>query len=286
MALNTGSLKEPSILVQVAEDGVAALTLSRPELHNAFDDELISGLTQALRALERNDSVRVVVLAAQGKSFSAGADLNWMKRMAGYSRRRNFQDALGLGELMRTLYGLGKPTIARVQGAAYGGGVGLVAACDIAIATREATFALSEVRLGLVPAVISPYVIAAMGERMAIRYFLTGERFDATQALSLGLVHDVCEAQELDDHVQAAVAQVLLGGPAALAAAKRLVRDVARRPLDEDLVRETADLIAQLRTSREGKEGISAFLEKRSPRWAQGPKASPPRKARPRKAKS
>jgi len=286
MALNTGSLKEPSILVQVAEDGVAALTLSRPELHNAFDDELISGLTQALRALERNDSVRVVVLAAQGKSFSAGADLNWMKRMAGYSRRRNFQDALGLGELMRTLHGLAKPTIARVQGAAYGGGVGLVAACDIAIATREATFALSEVRLGLVPAVISPYVIAAMGERMAIRYFLTGERFDATQALSLGLVHDVCEAQELDDHVQAAVAQVLLGGPAALAAAKRLVRDVARRPLDEDLVRETADLIAQLRTSREGKEGISAFLQKRSPRWAQGPKASPPRKARPRKAKS
>ncbi len=286
MALNTGSLKEPSILVQVAEDGVAALTLSRPELHNAFDDELISGLTQALRALERNDSVRVVVLAAQGKSFSAGADLNWMKRMAGYSRRRNFQDALGLGELMRTLHGLGKPTIARVQGAAYGGGVGLVAACDIAIATREATFALSEVRLGLVPAVISPYVIAAMGERMANRYFLTGERFDATQALSMGLVHDVCEAQELDDHVQAAVAQVLLGGPAALAAAKRLVRDVARRPLDEDLVGETADLIAQLRTSREGKEGISAFLEKRSPRWAQGPKASPPRKARPRKAKS
>jgi len=286
MALNTGSLKEPSILVQVAEDGVAALTLSRPELHNAFDDELISGLTQALRALERNDSVRVVVLAAQGKSFSAGADLNWMKRMAGYSRRRNFQDALGLGELMRTLHGLAKPTIARVQGAAYGGGVGLVAACDIAIATREATFALSEVRLGLVPAVISPYVIAAMGERMATRYFLTGERFDATQALSLGLVHDVCEAQELDDHVQAAVAQVLLGGPAALAAAKRLVRDVARRPLDEDLVRETADLIAQLRTSREGKEGISAFLEKRSPRWAQGPKASPPKKARPRKAKS
>jgi len=286
MARDSGSLKGQSILVQVAENGIAALTLSRPELHNAFDDELISGLTQALRVLERDASVRVVVLSAQGKSFSAGADLNWMKRMTGYSRRRNLRDALGLAELMQTLHGLNKPTIARVQGAAYGGGVGLVAACDIAIASREATFALSEVRLGLVPAVISPYVIAAIGERMARRYFLTGERFDAAQALSMGLVHDVCEAQDLDDHVQAAAAQILLGGPAALAAAKRLVRDVARRPLDEELAKETAALIAGLRASSEGKEGIGAFLEKRSPRWTEGTKASQPRKARPRKTKS
>jgi methylglutaconyl-CoA hydratase len=286
MARDSGSLKGQSILVQVAENGIAALTLSRPELHNAFDDELISGLTQALRVLERNASVRVVVLSAQGKSFSAGADLNWMKRMAGYSRRKNLRDALGLAELMRTLHGLNKPTIARVQGAAYGGGVGLVAACDIAIASREATFALSEVRLGLVPAVIGPYVVAAIGERMARRYFLTGERFDAAQALGMGLVHDVCEVQDLDDHVQAAAAQILLGGPAALAAAKRLVRDVARRPLDEELAKETAALIAGLRTSPEGKEGIGAFLEKRSPRWAGGPKVSQPGKTRPRKARS
>lgn len=283
MARNSSPPKGQSILVQVAENGVATLTLNRPELHNAFDDALIAGLTQALRTLEKNEAARVVVLSAQGKSFSAGADLNWMKRMARYSRGRNLQDALGLAELMRILHGLGKPTIARVQGAAYGGGVGLVAACDIAIASREATFALSEVRLGLVPAVIGPYVIAAMGERMARRYFLTGERFAASQALSMGLVHDVCEAGDLDRHVEAAAAQILLGGPTALAAAKRLVRDVALRPVDENLVQETAALIAGLRTSPEGKEGIGAFLEKRSPQWVETQSVTPPTRARPRR---
>jgi methylglutaconyl-CoA hydratase len=251
----------------VAADGVATLQLNRPEVHNAFDDQLIAQLTQRLRALDADPQVRVVVLAAEGKSFSAGADLNWMKRMAAYTEAENLRDAIGLAELMHTLRGLGKPTIARVQGPAYGGGVGLVACCDLAIGTPAAAFSLTEVRLGLIPSVISPYVIAAIGERHARRYFLTAERFDAAEAVRIGLLHAVVDAGQLDAAVSGIVAQLLKGGPAAQAAAKGLIGAVVNRPVDRAVVEDTAERIARIRVTPEGREGIAAFLEKRAPAW-------------------
>lgn len=275
-----------SVLVEIFDEGIATVTLNRARVHNAFDEELISGLTGALHALERNPEVRVVVLAAEGKSFSAGADLNWMERMAKAPSKTNLEDALALAGLMRALDGLSKPTIARVQGAAYGGGVGLVAACDIAIAGREATFALSEVRLGLIPAVIGPYVIQAMGARRARRYFLTGERFDVAEAYRIGLVHDICEMQDLDGRVQLAASQLLMGGPKALAAAKKLIADAAARPLDDDLSRDTAARIAELRAGDEGREGVAAFLERRNAAWVEELRARQPRPAKPKKRKT
>ncbi len=277
MAKKAKPLSTESVLVEIFDEGIASVTLNRPRVHNAFDGELISGLTGALRTLEANPEVRVVVLAAEGKSFSAGADLNWMKGLAKAPGAKNLEDALGLAGLMRTLAGLSKPTIARVQGAAYGGGVGLIAACDIAIASREATFALSEVRLGLIPAVIGPYVIQAMGARQARRYFLTGERFDVAEAFRIGLVHDICEAQELDSRVQLAATQLLMGGPKALAAAKKLIADVAARPVDEALSRDTAARIAELRASDEGREGVAAFLGRRNPAWVEALRARQPK---------
>jgi methylglutaconyl-CoA hydratase len=249
--------------------GVATLTLNRPEVHNAFDDTLIAELTGELDRLGGDDTVRAVVLAGKGKSFSAGADLNWMRRMAGYSHADNLRDAQALAALMRTLNELPKPTLARVQGAAFGGGVGLIACCDIAIAAEEAKFSLSEVRLGLIPAVISPYVVAAIGERAARRYFLTGERFEAREALRLGLVHEVCTGSELDARVGAISDALLECGPKAIAAAKNLIATVARRPTDRALTDETAGRIAAIRATDEGKEGVAAFLEKRKPRWTQ-----------------
>jgi len=255
-------------LLQHRDDcGVATVTLNRTELHNAFDDRLIADLTLALAALGRDPAVRVVVLAANGKSFSAGADLNWMKRAAGYSVSENRRDAEALALLMQTLNFLPKPTVAAVQGPAYGGGVGLVAACDIAVAADEAVFALTEVRLGLVPAVIGPYVVAAMGERAARRYFLTGERFDASVALELGLVHKIVSGAALRDAVEALVASLLAGGPAALAAAKSLIRRVGRVPVDAAMIADTAERIAAIRAGDEAKEGVAAFLEKRKPAW-------------------
>lgn len=248
-------------------DGVATLRMNRPEVHNAFDDALIAALSAELLRLDHAPMVRVVVLAANGRSFSAGADLNWMQRMAGYSEAENLRDAAAMAGLMRTLHDLHKPTIARVQGAAFGGGVGLVACCDIAIASDEAVFSLSEVRLGLIPSVISPYVIAAIGEREARRYFLTAERFDAAQAGRIGLVHEVVNAGALDAAVASMAAHLLKGGPQALAAAKKLIADVARHPLDDALVGETAKRIASIRVSAEGREGLSSFLEKRPPAW-------------------
>lgn len=247
--------------------GVATVTLNRPQLHNAFDDALIESLTATLRTLEADAAVRVVVLAANGKSFSAGADLNWMRRMADYSEAQNLDDARGLGELMRTLNGLAKPTLARVQGAAYGGGVGLVACCDIVIAATSASFCLSEVKLGLIPAVISPYVVNAIGERQARRYFISAERFDAATAQRLGLVHEVVEPQALDARVDELLATLAQNGPAAMVAAKRLAQDVARGPLDAALIEDTAQRIAAIRASAEGREGLSAFLGKRQPDW-------------------
>lgn len=249
------------------KDGIATIRMNRPDVHNAFDDVLIAALTAELRRLDELPEARVIVLAANGKSFSAGADLNWMQRMANYSREENLRDAMALAELMRTLDGIKKPTIARVQGAAFGGGVGLVACCDIAIASTEAGFSLSEVRLGLIPSVISPYVIAAIGEREARRYFLTAERFDALEARRIGLVHDVVDAGALDEAVANMAAHLIKGGPQALAAAKKLIADVSRRPMDDDLSTETARRIAAIRVGSEGREGLAAFFEKRPPAW-------------------
>jgi methylglutaconyl-CoA hydratase len=260
-------MNDPAVKLAIDAAGVATLTLNRPEVHNAFDDHLIAELTHKLRDLDHNAGVRAVVLAAEGKSFSAGADLNWMERMVRYSEAENLRDAVALASLMRTLNGLAKPTIARVQGAAYGGGVGLVACCDIAVASAGASFSLSEVRLGLIPAVISPYVIGAIGERNARRYFLTAERFDASEALRIGLVHSMVEAGELDAAVAGVLGELLKGGPKAIAAAKDLIAHVAHRPIDHLLAEETAARIAQIRVSPEGREGIAAFLAKRLPGW-------------------
>jgi methylglutaconyl-CoA hydratase len=247
---------------------VGLVTMNRPEKHNAFDDVLIRELTEAFRSMEAEDGIRVVVLSAAGKSFSAGADLNWMRRMAGFSKEENQRDAMGLGALMRTLAHLRKPTVARVQGPAYGGGVGLVACCDIAIATQEAAFSFSEPKLGLIPAVISPYAIAAIGERAARRFFLTGERFDAAEAWRLGLVHELVASEgELDEKVGEIVDTLLACGPVAQREGKELIRAVANRPVTSELIQDTADRIARLRSSPEGREGIAAFLEKRRAAW-------------------
>jgi methylglutaconyl-CoA hydratase len=249
--------------------GVATLTLDRPKIHNAFDDLLIDALIDALRAIEEDDAVRVVVLTGAGASFSAGADLNWMKRMAQASEKENRKDARQLAKLMRVLNHLDKPTIARVNGAALGGGVGLVACCDIAIASNEARFGLTETRLGLVPAVISPYVIDAIGARQARRLFLTAQVFDAAEAERIGLVHAVVPAAELDAAVDAEVERLKTAGPIAVLEAKRLVQRIQhpdskqRRALDEA----NADLIAALRVSKEGQEGLKAFFDKRPAAW-------------------
>jgi len=260
-------MNEQSVRQTIDARGVATLTLNRPEVHNAFDDHLIAELTHKLRGLDHNASVRAVVLAAEGKSFSAGADLNWMKRVAHYSEAENIRDAVALASLMRALNGLTKPTIGRVQGAAFGGGVGLVACCDIALADSAAVFSLSEVRLGLIPAVISPYVIGAIGERNARRYFLTAERFDAQEALRIGLVHGVASDGGLDAAVSRVLDELLKGGPKAIAAAKDLIAHVAGHPIDQVLAEETASRIAQIRVSPEGQEGIAAFLDKRPASW-------------------
>lgn len=254
------------------DNAVATLHLNRPELHNAFDAGLIASLTATLEALGADSAVRAVVLAGEGPSFSAGADLQWMRAMAGASEEENRRDALELARLMRTLDELPKPTLARVHGAAFGGGVGLVACCDIAIAAEGARFGLTESRLGLLPAVISPYVIAAIGPRQARRWFATGEHFDAATAQRIGLVHQVVAADELDVAMQAQLALLGKAGPVAAASAKVLVRDVLALGADRDaLDAANAGLIAGLRASDEGREGLSAFLEKRAPRWAGKP---------------
>jgi methylglutaconyl-CoA hydratase len=244
------------------------ITLNRPERHNAFDDVLIAELTEAFRSMEGEEGIRVVVLSGAGRSFSAGADLNWMKRMAGFSIDENRRDAMALATLMRTIAHFRKPTVARVHGAAYGGGVGLVACCDIAVAAHTATFCLSEGKLGLIPAVISPYVVAAMGERAARRYFLTAERFDSAEAYRTGLVHDLAASEpDLDDKLGAIVDALLLCGPTAQMEAKALIRAVAGRPVTSELIQDTAERIAKIRASPEGREGVAAFLEKRKAAW-------------------
>jgi len=256
--------------IEIDARGVATLTMTRGDMHNAFDDAMIADLTLKLKELDANEAVRVVVLAAQGKSFSAGADLNWMKRMAGYSFEENFDDAMGLGGLLQTLNFLSKPTIARVQGAAFGGGVGLVAACDMAVGTQRASFCLSEVKLGLIPAVISPYVVNAMGQRASRRYMLTAERFKADEALRFGLLHRVVAEDELDSAVNELIDSLMVAGPNSVSACKDLIFAVYNRPVDETVIKDTAERIAKQRASDEGKEGLGAFLEKRKPAWVEG----------------
>jgi methylglutaconyl-CoA hydratase len=257
----------PLFVQEIDKHGAARITLTRTEMHNAFNEALIAELTAALDGAAQDPRVRVVVLAAQGPSFSAGADLNWMKAMAGYSRAENLEDARRLAQLMRTLNTLPKPTVALVQGPAYGGGVGLVACCDVVIAVEDAKFCLSEVKLGLIPAIISPYVIAAIGESAARRYFLTAEIFSSWEAQRLGLVHEVVDRGALDARGRQVVDALLQGGPAAQRAAKDLVFAVSGRRADEALIEETAARIAELRASEEAREGVAAFLEKRKPSW-------------------
>lgn len=259
----------PAHLSLARQGAVARLRLDRPELHNAFDDALIADLTAALQELGRDASVRAVVLEAAGPSFSAGADLNWMRAMAAADEDANREDALRLARLMRTLDELPKPTIARVHGAAFGGGVGLVACCDIAIGVPKASFGLTESRLGLLPAVISPYVIAAIGARQARRWFATAEVFDAAEALRIGLLHQVVEPDALDAAVERQLALLLKAAPFASADAKRLVRETAAATDRDRLDQDNAALIAALRVSPEGQEGLGAFLGKRPPVWVE-----------------
>ena len=255
-----------SILVE-RKDGVGRITLNRPDVRNAFDDTLITALAKAFAELDADRSVRAVVLAGNGPAFCAGADLNWMKRMAGYSYEENLRDARGLADMLSTLERMDKPTIARVHGPAFAGGTGLVAACDIAVGTPEAKFCFSEAKLGLSPATISPYVMRAIGARAASRYFLTAEVFGAEEALRIGLLSALAPAAELDSFIRQLLEHLLAGSAAAHARIKDLVRDVAGRPIDDALKADTARRIAEIRASFEGREGIASFLEKRKPSW-------------------
>lgn len=252
------------VLVAVDGDGVGWLSLNRPRAHNAFDEIVIEQMTCALRGLAEDRNVRAVALRGNGRSFCAGADLNWMRRMGDVSEADNVADAMRLAELLETLEHMPKPTVAIVHGATYGGGVGLVAACDIAIAADVAVFAMTEVRLGLIPAVISPHVLAAIGGRQARRYFITGEAFGAAEALRIGLVHQVVGAGELDGAAHGMLATLLGNGPGAMAEVKELIRAVAGRPFDAALMRDTAERIARARSSAEGRTRIAAFLDRRA----------------------
>lgn len=256
-----------TILTEI-DNGLGIITLNRPERHNAFDDALIRELSESLVKMDTDADVRVVVLSSTGKSFCAGADLNWMKKAAGYSAEETQRDAVELAGMLRLLNDMKKPTVARVQGPAYGGGVGLVAACDIAIAAFDAQFALTEVKLGIIPAVISPYVIGAIGERKARRYMLTAERFSAAEAYRIGLVHEIVPGEaELDEAVGEIVDTLLANGPVALGECKALIKAVANRPINSEVIIDTAQRIARVRASAEGREGMAAFLEKRKPSW-------------------
>ena len=259
-------MADDTVLVEV-EGGVATLTLNRPEVHNAFDDALIARLTSALEDAGASADVRVVVLTGTGKSFCAGADLAHMKKAAGFSEAENIADAQALARLLMVLGRLSKPTVALVQGPAYGGGVGLVSACDIALAAERASFALTEVRLGLIPAVISPFVVRAIGDSHARRFMLTGERFSAETALRIGLVHEVVPAESLQGRGGEIVEMLLQCSPDAHRRAKALIDAVAGRPIDQALADDVARRIAAARASDDGREGIAAFLEKRPPSW-------------------
>jgi methylglutaconyl-CoA hydratase len=255
------------MLIVEKKDGIARVTLNRPEVRNAFDDALIGQLKKSFEDIGGDPSVRAMVLAGNGPAFCAGADLNWMKRMAAYGYEQNLADAQALAEMLAVLDRMPKPTIARVHGAAFAGGTGLVAACDIAVGTPEAKFCFSEAKLGLSPATISPHVLRAIGERAARRYFLTAEVFDAAEAQRIGLLTITVEKAALDQAIEDLLVHLLAGGPEAMKSIKALIRSVASRPVDDALVADTARRIAEIRVSPEGKEGIASFLEKRKASW-------------------
>ncbi len=260
-------MSQDFVITSIDQNGIARVTLNNPEIRNAFNEEMIGQICDTMGQLSNNEDVRVIVLTGAGKAFSAGADLNMMKRVAQYSPAENKDDARRLAHMLDSIYNAPKPTIALVNGPAIGGGLGLIAACDIAIASEDAFFALSEVRVGLIPAVISPYVIEAIGVRQARRFFLTGERFDATTARRIELVHKVVMPVQLEASLEETVADLLVCAPSAQTHAKDLIRTVAFEPIDHKLTDETATRIAALRASPEGREGISAYLEKRKPNW-------------------
>jgi methylglutaconyl-CoA hydratase len=253
--------------IEIDSRGVARVTINNPEKHNAFDDQIIVQLTEAFTAIAVNPDVRVIVLSSMGKNFSAGADLGWMQRMANYSYEENLRDANALALMLQTLNQIPQPTIARVQGAAFGGGIGLISCCDIAIATTSANFSLSEVKLGLVPATISPYVIAAIGERAARRYFTTAETFDGHTAKRIGLINEVVDTESLDTQVKQITDALLANGPAAIAAAKQLIFAISGKAIDQDIIDHTCKTISAIRVSDEAQEGLNAFLGKRKPHW-------------------
>jgi methylglutaconyl-CoA hydratase len=248
-------------------DRIGQVTLNRPDVRNAFNESSIAELALAFDELGRNELVRAIVLAANGPAFCAGADLNWMKKMAGYSDSENRADAMRLADMLRTIYTCPKPVVAKVQGDCYAGGMGLVAACDVVVAVDTANFCLSEVKLGLIPATISPYVIKAMGEQAARRYFLTAERFDAQEAHRIGFVHETAPAADLDTTVAAIVQALANNSPNAVREAKKLVREIVGQSVTEALLEDTANRIAGIRASLEGREGVASFLEKRRPSW-------------------
>lgn len=254
-------------LTIAVEGRVATVTLNRPEVRNAFNETTITELALAFDELGRREDVRAIVLAANGAAFCAGADLNWMKKMAGYSDAENLDDATRLADMLRTIYLCPRPVVAKVQGDCYAGGMGLVAACDIVVAAQEAHFCLSEVKLGLIPATISPYVVKAMGENAARRYFVTAERFPAHEAHRIGFAHEVVAADKLDEQVASIVKALVSNSPNAVLEAKRLVREVAGKDVTDALLLDTAERIARIRASSEGREGVASFLEKRKPHW-------------------
>ena len=259
-----------TLLTETDPRGIAIITLNRPDVHNAFDDVMIGELTHAFNACSADSAVRTVIIDAEGKSFCAGADLNWMKRAAKYSPEESKRDATALASMLRTVYECPKPVIARVQGNAFGGGVGLIAACDMAFAVHAAQFSLSEVKLGIIPSAISPYVLNAIGARQASRYFLTAERFTASEAYRIGLVHDLSTVVEgVDEQIAQAIESLLGNGPVAMGEAKVLIRAVASKGVTDAVVNDTVERISRVRAGAEAKEGMSAFLEKRKPSWVQ-----------------
>jgi methylglutaconyl-CoA hydratase len=259
-------MAEQHILYSV-KNSIATITLNRPEVHNAFNEGVIGDLTDLFTKAGNDKDVRAVILRGNGKSFSAGGDLNWMRKMADYTYQQNVDDAMRLGVLLKTINFLPKPTLALVHGNIFGGGVGLTACCDIAIAELGAQFCLSEVRIGLIPSIIAPYVINAMGERMARRYFMTAERFSADEAHRIGFVHELAEPGKIDEVADKILTAILDGAPQAQGRGKKLMMDIIGRPIDDKLIELTVRQIAEARASEEGKEGLSAFLNKTDPSW-------------------
>ncbi len=269
MSIDTSISTSNKVLYTISDNGVATVTFDNAEKHNAFDDVIIKTLTDIFNDIAKRDDIKIMVLAANGKSFSAGADLGWMKRMAGYSYEDNLKDANALAQMLKALNFLPQATIAKIQGAAFGGAVGLASCCDIVIASNKASFCLSEVKLGLIPATISPYVVNAIGLKASRRYFQTAERFFSDKAMQLGLVDEVVEADDLTPAVDKMISTLLSNSPQAMRQAKQLAFDVVYQDINEQLLSDTSARIASIRVSSEGQEGLSAFFEKRSPSWQQ-----------------